>query len=67
MKLTRRQAAALLAAPEFTVRSQAPSTTGETPQELLTAARERLQRNAETLSKVSVPAATEPAFQFRAS
>ncbi len=67
MQLTRRQAATLLATTGVATRPPLGSAAQETPEQLLSAARERLRRNIETLSKVPIPAATEPAFQFRAS
>jgi hypothetical protein len=67
MKLTRREAAALLGAPAVPALPQASAAPAETPEQLLAAARNRLRRNLETLAKTRLPIATEPAFQFRAS
>jgi len=59
MGITRRElaAAVLAAAP---IPAQAPS------DDLVKAARDHLKANADALSKVDVPMATEPAFQFKA-
>lgn len=65
MNLTRRQLAALLAG-AAPLAAQTPAPKPETPAEELKAARERLRRNAQSISKVAVPMATEPAFSFKA-
>ncbi len=67
MKLTRREAAALLSAPAAPAPPQAAPASAETPEQLLAAARNRLRRNLETLAKIRLPGAIEPAFQFKAS
>lgn len=67
MKLTRREVAGVVAMTRLAAQSQPSAPPAETPEQLVAAARDRLRRNAETLAKVPVPAATEPAFQFRAS
>jgi hypothetical protein len=58
MQMTRRDLAALLAA--------APALAQTAPEDLEKAARDRLKSNAGALSKIEVPMATEPAFQFKA-
>ena len=64
MKVTRRQLAAVLASAPLA--AQTPTAKPETPAEELKAASDRLRRNTETLSKLPVPMATEPAFSFKA-
>jgi hypothetical protein len=69
MKVTRRQLAALLASAPLAAQTAdklklVPQ--GEAPAEELKAASDRLRRNTETLSKLPVPMATEPAFSFKA-
>jgi len=63
MKLTRRELAALAAAP---LAAQEPPPQPQTPSEELKAPQERLRRTAGTLAKSTVPMATEPAFSFKA-
>jgi hypothetical protein len=65
MKLTRRELAAALAA-SAPLAGQAPGAQPENPAEELKAATERLRRSTETVSKFTLPMATEPAFSFRA-
>lgn len=65
MKLTRREAVALLSLPAPAAQERG-QTGAETPEQLLEAARQRLKRNLETLAQFKVPAGAEPAFQFRA-
>jgi hypothetical protein len=60
MKLTRRQLAAVVAAPA--VAAQAPPSDAAKE---LEAARETLRRNAEALARFKLPPETEPAFQFK--
>lgn len=67
MRITRRQAVALLTATKTGAGAQQARTSPQSPEELLKGARDRVRRNIEALAKVSVPAATEPAFQFKAS
>lgn len=68
MALTRRELAGVLSASVLAPAQGAPQAPAqESAEQLLAAAKERLRRNAETLAKVRVPTATEPAFQFRAS
>ena len=43
-----------------------PAQTPLTPDDLLSAARELVKRNGESLSKIAMPMATEPAFTFKA-
>ncbi|MES1262172.1 MAG: hypothetical protein ABUS49_10585 [Acidobacteriota bacterium] len=65
MKLSRREMAALAAGSALAVKSSAqtpPAANADTAQ----AVREGNRRNSELLAKFDVPAATEPAFQFRA-
>ena len=68
MKLTRRQLAAALAARPFSQAVAGPqgAPPRPAPEAELAAARERLKANAETVARVAVPMATEPAFQFKA-
>jgi hypothetical protein len=65
MNLTRRQLAALLAG-AAPLAAQTPAPKPEIPPEELKAASERLRRDAQSISKVVVPMATEPAFSFKA-
>ncbi len=62
MKLTRRQlTAALAAAPLRPAPAQQPAP----PEDLDAAARTRVKSTAAALEAVSLPMATEPAFQFK--
>ena len=63
MLLTRRELAALAAAP-LTAQEAAPQP--ENPAEELKAASERLRRTSATLTKFAVPMNAEPAFSFKA-
>jgi hypothetical protein len=65
MKLSRRRLARLAAAGLVAQAeaAQAPPDTASTY--FAKAARDAIQRNSETLSKVDVPTATEPAFLFK--
>ena len=63
MKLTRRELAALAAAP---LAAQEAPPLPQTPAEELKAAQERLRRTTGTLAKSIIPMATEPAFSFKA-
>lgn len=62
--LTRRQLAAVLV--PAAVGLQAQTRTQPTPDQELAAARDRLKANGEALARLSIPQATEPAFQFKA-
>jgi hypothetical protein len=63
MKLTRRQLATALApAVALAGTTAQPAATAD---EELQAARNRVKTNGETLAAVTVPTATEPAFQFK--
>lgn len=65
MKLTRRELGAALAG-AAPLAAQAPAAPPEDPAEELQAAQQRLRRNVQTISKVAVPMAIEPAFSFKA-
>ena len=62
VRMTRRQLAGAMLATGAA--AQAPRPAPSTPADELQAAREQNQRTAETLAKVPVPLATEPAFRF---
>jgi len=62
MKLTRRQLAVAVVAGQAVRLPAAPQPSDDE----LKAARERLKSNADALSAVKPPMATEPAFQFKA-
>jgi hypothetical protein len=63
MKLTRRElAAAVFTATAMAQTEQRPAN----PVDELQAARDRIKANSETLAKMQVPMASEPAFQFKA-
>jgi len=64
MKLTRRQLAAVLVPAAVELEAQAQ--TRPTADQEFAAARQRIKTNAEALAPLSVPQATEPAFQFKA-
>ena len=72
MKLTRRKLAAVLVSATAMAAQQpqpAPTpaaTPAAVPEDLLKAARDRVQANAAALASASMPLATEPAFQFKA-
>jgi hypothetical protein len=62
-RITRRKLAlAVLGAPAVARAAQTPSP----PEDLSTAAAERVRKNSEALAKFEVPMSTEPAFQFKA-
>jgi hypothetical protein len=63
MKLTRRQLATVLA-PAVALAGTAAQPAAAMDDELQ-AARNRVKTNGETLAGVTVPTATEPAFQFK--
>ena len=66
MKLTRRKlAASLVSAGALSAQQPAPPAVASEDADLKTA-RERLAANAAVLNTVSLPMATEPAFQFKA-
>ncbi|MDE3195199.1 MAG: hypothetical protein KGN84_02570 [Acidobacteriota bacterium] len=54
-------------APAAMAAAFAPAAQSQTPQaELAKTVKDAQRRNAETMAKVEVPVATEPAFQFKA-
>lgn len=62
MKLTRRQLAGMaVAAPALAQTQPADSPSGADQ-----SARDNNKRNSDTLARVEIPVATEPAFQFKA-
>ncbi|MEI9973667.1 MAG: hypothetical protein WDO73_17430 [Ignavibacteriota bacterium] len=63
MKLTRRQLATMVSAAAM---AGAQTAQPPAPVDELQAARERLKTNSDIVAKLDVPAATEPAFRFRA-
>jgi hypothetical protein len=63
MKLTRRELAGPAIFSPLVLHAQAPAAN---PDLELQAARDRIKTNAQALSAVPVPMATEPAFQFKA-
>jgi hypothetical protein len=65
MKLNRRQLMNAAAGSALAARAAAQQTPAP-PSDLMKAARDANQRNADTLAKVEIPVSTEPAFQFKA-
>ena len=66
-RITRRNLAALALVLPTSAQQRTPAVSAPaTPDEELKAARESLRANAEQLSKVKLPMATEPATQFKA-
>ena len=65
MRLTRRKLASGLVAAAAAAQT-APPPIPQTPDEELKIAREQVQRTGETLRKLEVPMAAEPAFLFKA-
>ena len=63
MELTRRKLAAALASAAVAAAQQPSPAPAE---DLLKAARDRMQANAAALAAPPIPMATEPAFQFKA-
>jgi len=64
-RMSRRQlAGAILGTAATAAAAQAPPAPPSTPAAEVQAAREQNQRTAESLRKVEVPIATEPAFHF---
>lgn len=63
MRITRRELAGALAA--GAAAAQSPAGAGNTPEELRSAAADRMRRNAETLAKVQLRTSVEPAFVFK--
>ncbi len=67
MKITRRRLAASALAPAVAMAQNRPTQPpSEAPEELLKNAREQVRRNGEAMARISIPMATEPAFQFKA-
>lgn len=78
MKLTRRQMVAVTAGSAVAVKAVAQSAPASSPDGVKAlaqsaaapdagkAARDAVQRNADTLAKFGIPVSTEPAFQFKA-
>jgi hypothetical protein len=64
MKLTRRQLAAVVSAAAMAQAQSEQRAAG--PADDLQAARDRLKTNADALAQHELPAATEPAFRFKA-
>jgi hypothetical protein len=65
MKMTRRKLAVALASATAAA-AQQPQPAASTDNDLIKAARDRMQANATALSGIPLPMATEPAFQFKA-
>ena len=66
-QMTRRQLAGAMLATAAAAQTPAPAPAApSTPAAELAAAREQNQHTAESLDKVAVPIATEPAFRFTA-
>ena len=63
MKLTRRKLATVLASATVAAAQQPQPTQ---PDDLLKAARDRMEANRAALATPAIPMATEPAFQFKA-
>lgn len=66
MKLTRREVTAAMLAGQAVRLPGAQQATNQSADAELKAARERLKSNADALSAIKLPMATEPAFQFKA-
>lgn len=66
MKLTRREVTAAMLAGQAVRLQAAQQATNQSADAELKAARERLKSNADALSAIKLPMATEPAFQFKA-
>ena len=66
MKLTRRKLATVLVSATAMAAQQPQPAPALAPDDLLKAARDRVQANARALASASIPMATEPAFQFKA-
>jgi hypothetical protein len=66
MKITRRRLAVSALVPAAAIaQSRSAPAPSEAPEELLKNAKDLVRRNGEALAKVSIPIATEPAFQFK--
>jgi hypothetical protein len=65
MKMTRRKLAAALASATAAA-AQQPQPAASPENDLIKAARDRMQANVASLAGVPLPMATEPAFQFKA-
>jgi hypothetical protein len=63
-RLSRREVAAVLAAPAAAFAQAPASPKPQAAEDLLEAARGQVRRNAELLAKQEMPMTTEPAFQF---
>ena len=66
MKVTRRKLAAVVLVPATAALAQNPPPVPATPDQELTAARERSRQVAAALAEQTVPMTTEPAFSFKA-
>jgi hypothetical protein len=66
MKISRRRLAASALAPAVALAQNRPAQPpSEAPDDLLKNAKDLVRRNGEALAKISIPIATEPAFQFK--
>ena len=66
LKMTRRDLAAVLGSAASVVAVRAQDSPAGQPEDLNTAAKDQLRRDAEAMAKVDLSMSTEPAFQFKA-